>query len=191
MESLGKPLFISVNGHEAIVEELILCEKLLKKRKADVIHLDMTLGSLEIHKLTASKVSLLPISSRAKRNILRILPRLREVALNIREKYGISVLAIGKESIPIRIAELTAGAYSIIFAGRIALETGGKILIGLPEGCSFRVFKGGIMTYSLLPAEYDLRGYAYDIEEILEKIKVDEMLNPHARGFRTALISVE
>jgi hypothetical protein len=41
-----------------------------------------------------------------------------------------------------------------------------------------------VYLYSLLAAEHDIRGYAEDIEEALNKVRIVEMLNPVARGFR-------
>jgi hypothetical protein len=48
-----------------------------------------------------------------RQNILKILPRLRKIAGEIGRLYDVDMLAIGKESVPVRIAELTAGAEEI------------------------------------------------------------------------------
>ena len=45
-----------------------------------------------------------------------------------------------------------------------------------------------IIVNSLMPAEHDIYGYAKDEEKLLEKIKIVEMLNPYARGFRAVQI---
>ena len=52
---------------------------------------------------------------RAGTNLLKILPKLRQIAGEIRRKHGIEMLAIGKESVAVRIAELTAGAEAVLF----------------------------------------------------------------------------
>jgi hypothetical protein len=43
-------------------------------------------------------------------------PRLRKIAAEIKRLYDVDMLAVGKESVPVRIAELTAGAKAILFA---------------------------------------------------------------------------
>jgi hypothetical protein len=40
-----------------------------------------------------------------------------------------------------------------------------------------------------MPAEHDVRGYATDNEEILNKVNIAEFLNPSARGFRALKIT--
>ena len=41
-----------------------------------------------------------------------------------------------------------------------------------------------VYLYSLIAAEHDVRIYALDAEKVLTKVKLSEMLNPCARGFR-------
>ena len=49
--------------------------------------------------------------------------------------HGIDMLAIGKESVPVRIAELTAGAEAILFACQKVVLEKKPILLGLPLKC--------------------------------------------------------
>jgi len=42
--------------------------------------------------------------------------------------------------------------------------------------------------YSFIAAEHDVRDYAVDGERILTKVKMIEILNPCARGFRALKI---
>ena len=70
-------------------------------------------------------------SKAGRQNILKILPRLRKIAAEIKRVHGIDMLAIGKESVPVRIAELTAGAEAILYACQRADECTG--------GCAFGV----------------------------------------------------
>ncbi len=97
------------------------CTELLKGVKADVVHLDMSLGRLPLEELSAVSLSQIHVSSKARLNLLKILPTLRKLALDIKRSYDIEVLAIGKESIPVRIAELTCGAHAVIYAVEKAL----------------------------------------------------------------------
>ncbi|RJS76100.1 DUF4152 domain-containing protein, partial [Candidatus Bathyarchaeota archaeon] len=72
---LAEPIFIdAANGHEAVVHEAELCRELLGKVKADVVHLDMSLGAVPLEQLSAIQFSSLRISSGAKRHLLKILP---------------------------------------------------------------------------------------------------------------------
>ena len=187
---LAEPIFADAeNGHEVIVHEAELCRELLGKVRADSVHLDMSLRAISLEQLSPIQLSDLRISARAKRDLLKILPKLRKIAGEITQKYGIEVLAIGKESIPVRIAELTAGAHAIVYACEKAIKEKQTVLLGLPSKCQPIVAEKRAYLYSLIDAEHDIRGYAEDTGEILKKVNIIEMLNPIARGFRTLKIT--
>jgi hypothetical protein len=179
----------AANGHEVIVHEAELCRDLLGKVKANLVHLDMSLGALPLEQLSPIQFSNLRISAKAKRHLLKILPRLRKIANEITQKYGVEVLAIGKESIPVRIAELTAGAHAIVYTCEKLVKENQTVLLGLPSKCQARFDEKRVYLYSLLAAEHDIRGYAEDTKEIFKKVNISEMLNPRARGFRALKIS--
>ena len=182
---LSEAIFANAeNGHEVIVHEAELCRDLLGKTKANVVHLDISLGAVPIEQLSPIQFSNLRISSKAKRNLLKILPRLRKIAGEITQKYGVEVLAIGKESIPVRIAELMAGAHAILYACEKAVKDKQTVMLGLPSKCQPRIAEKRVYLYSLIAAEHDIRGCAEDTEEILKKVNIVEILNPCARGFR-------
>jgi len=186
---LSEPIFANAeNGHEVIVHEVELCRDLLAKTKADIVHLDVSLRAVPLEQLSPIQFSNLRISSQAKRSLLKILPKMRKVAGEITQKYGVEVLAIGKESIPVRIAELTAGAHAILYACEKAIKNKQTVLLGLPSKCQPRIANKRVYLYSLMAAEHDVRGYAVDTDEALEKINMVEMLNPSARGFRALKI---
>ncbi|MGB9713369.1 MAG: DUF4152 family protein [Candidatus Bathyarchaeales archaeon] len=187
---LAKPVFANAqNGHEVIVHEAELCRDLLEKVKADVVHLDMSLGSISLEELSPIQFSTMKISNKAKQHLLKILPRLRKISGEIRQKYGVEVLAIGKESIPVRIAELTSGAHAILYACEKAVDENKEVLLGLPSKCQPMVVEKRIYLQSLMAAEHDIKGYAEDSEGVLEKVNITEMLNPIARGFRALKIT--
>ena len=186
---LAEPIFREVeNGLEVIVHEAELCRSLLDKMKADVVHLDLTLGGVSIEELSPVELSNMRASRTGRQHILKILPRLRRIAGEIKRLHGIDMLAIGKESVPVRIAELTAGSEAILFACKRAVEEKEPILLGLPSMCQPRIIENSIYLHSLIPAEHDVRGYAVDSEGILGKVKLSETLNPCARGFRALKI---
>ena len=187
---LAKPIFAdAVNSHEVIVFEAELCKELLAKAKADVVHLDMSLGAVPLEQLSPIQFSNMKISSKARSNLIKILPRLRKIAGEISQKYGVEVLAIGKESVPVRVAELTAGAHAILYASEKALEQNEPLMLGLPSKCQPKILEDKVYVYSLMAAEHDVLGYAVDINGFLKKVNITETLNPCARGFRALKIT--
>lgn len=185
---IAEPIFSRIsNSHELIVHELELCEMLLKETKADVVHLDMSFGGASMEEL--SPIQLSNISSKARGHLLKILPKLRKIAADIKRVYGIEVLAIGKDSVPVRIAELTAGAYAILYAAEKAVKESQSVLLGMPSKCYARRIENGIVVHSLIPAEHDMTGFAVDVNRVLAKVAFSELLNPCARGFRALEIT--
>jgi hypothetical protein len=187
---IAEPIFREVDtGLEVIVHEAELCLSLLDRVKADIVHLDMTLGGITIEDLSPVELINMRASKAGRQHILKILPSLRKIAGEIKRLYGIDMLAIGKESVPVRAAELTAGAEAILFACRRSIETKQDILLGLPIKCQPRVIDDRVYLHSLIEAEHDLRSYAIDTEKILTKVKLLEILNPVSRGFRALKIA--
>ena len=188
---LAEPIFREVeSGFEVIVHEAELCRSLLDKMKADVVHLDLSLGGVSVEELSPVELSNLRASRTGRQNILKILPRLRKIAGEIKRIHDVDMLAIGKESVPVRIAELTAGAEAILFACKKAVDQKEPVLLGLPLMCQPIIQEDRVYLYSLIAAEHDVRGYVVDVERVLTKVKFLETLNPCARGFRTLKIKL-
>ena len=186
---LAEPIFREVeSGFEVIVHEAELCRSLLDKMKADVVHLDMSLGGVSIEELSPVELLNLHASRTGRQNILKILPRLRKIAGEIKRLYDVDTLAIGKESVPVRIAELTAGAEAILYACKKAVDEKEPVLLGLPLLCQPIIQEDRVYLSSLIAAEHDVRSYAIDVENVLTKVKLSETLNPCARGFRALKI---
>jgi hypothetical protein len=187
-KSLVEPIFTTIGtSHELIVHELELCQTLLKQTKADVVHLDMSFGGLLMEELSPIQIS--NISSKARSHILRILPKLRKIAADIKRVHGVEVLAIGKDSVPVRIAELTAGAHAVLYAAEKAVSEKTMLRLGMPSKCYARKIEDGVTVHSLIPAEHDIAGFATDKEGIMKKVTFSELLNPCARGFRVLEIT--
>jgi len=187
---LAEPIFANVeDGHTLVIHELELCIDLLKTVKADVVHLDMSLGSVSVEELSAVSLSQMHISGRARGHLLKILPKVRKLALEVKRVHNIEVLAIGKESIPVRIAELTSGAYAVLYCAEKAMKEGKMLRLGLPAKCRTKTVDGSVILESLMPAEQNVAGYAEDEKKVLEKVQLLEMPNPCARGFRLLEIS--
>lgn len=181
VESIFAPV---EDGHLLIVHELELCQALLKEVTAEVVHLDMSLGGLLVE-----EISPLQLRGRARSSVLKILPRIRKLATDIKRVHGVDVVAIGKESIPVRVAELTTGAHAVLYACERALEEHEEQILGLPSKCSARFAEGCVELHSLMAAEHDVAGYASDGEKLLEAVQIREMLNPVARGFRVLKVA--
>ncbi len=187
---LAEPIFREFDsGLEVIVREAELCLRLFESVRADVVHLDMTLGGLVVEELSPVELVGMRTSKTGKTNIIKILPRLRKVAGEIKRQYGIDMLAIGKESIPVRVAELTVGAQAILFAAQRVVDGGEGVLLGLPLNCQPTILDNKVYLQSLIAGEHDVRSYAFDAEKILTKVKLTETLNPVARGFRALKIA--
>jgi len=187
---LSEAIFKEVDeAYDVIVHEAQLCQVLLDTGNAVVVHVDSSLGGVPVDELSPVELSNLKISVKAKGSLLKILPKLRRTAGEIRRKHAIETLAIGKESVAVRIAELTAGAEAVVYACGEALEEKKPLLLGLPTKCQHRVADGKVYLYSLIDAEHDVRGYAVDNVEVLSKVVLTEMLNPVARGFRILKIT--
>jgi hypothetical protein len=150
--------------------------------------LDISLGAIPVEDLSPVQLSNMRVSGKARQHLLRLLPRLRKIAGEIKRGYGLDMLAIGKESIPVRVAELTAGAEAILFACAQALEEKEELMLGLPSRCQPIIAGRRVYLYSLMAAEHDVRGYAEDALEVLSKVTIAETLNPVARGFRALKI---
>ena len=156
---LAEPIFAKAdNGYGLIVHELELCQQLLKTVKADAVHLDISLRGINLEELSAVGISTMKKSRKARNQILKILPKLRKTASNILRTYGIEVLAFGKESIPVRIAELTSGAHAIRYAAEKAIEENIKLKLGLPTKSQPKFLKDKVALLSLMPAENEVVG---------------------------------
>jgi len=185
-----EPIFREVeDGLGLVVHEAELCLSLLEQVKADVVHLDATLGGISVEELSPVQLTNMRSSVKARQNLLKILPKLRRIAGEARRKYDIDILAIGKESIPVRIAELTAGAKAIVYASDKVVKEQTPLLLGLPIKCQHHIATDKVNLYSLMEAEHDIRGYATDPQGALSKVTIIEMQNPVARGFRTLRIT--
>ena len=182
---LADPIFAEAdNGYQLIAHELELCQQILKNVKADVVHLVMSLRGINLEELSAVGISAMKKSRNARKQLLKILPKLRRTSSKILRTYGIQVLAFGKESIPVRIAELTSGAHAICYAAEKAIKENVKLKLGLPTKCQPKLFKDKIVLKSLMPAESEVAGYAECSRDLLEGVQFSDMLNPCARGYK-------
>ena len=173
----------SIKDPTVLVHELRLCEKLLDIESAECVHFDLTLGGINILDITDEFLFQLNLSPTGRSVLHAILPDLREIALSIDEKYHAPVLAMGKRSLPVRLAELHASAYGIARAMEIAsaLETEDPIYLGLPEKTlAFFDEEGKVKVTSEEPMEGSLIAET----PISNGVLVEPFLNPVTRGFQ-------
>jgi hypothetical protein len=70
---LAEPIFKEVDtGCEVIVHEAGLCQRLLDKVKANIVHLDMSLGAVTLEDLSPVELINLRASRTGRQNILKI-----------------------------------------------------------------------------------------------------------------------
>jgi hypothetical protein len=187
---MAEPIFREVeNGFDVIVHEAELCQRLLETEKADVVHLDMSLGGFPVDELSPVELVSLRVSNKARTNVLKILPKLRRIAGEIRRKHNVEMLAIGKDSIAVRVAKLTAGSEAILYAAAKAVAEQKPLLLGLPTKCQHHLSRGRVYLNSLMEAELEVKGFAKDTQKILAEVNIDEVQNPAARGFRALRIT--
>ena len=183
-KDLSLPIFADAGCQDLILREIELSRELLRRDHADIIHLDMTLGGICLTDLTFYSLSEMRISREAKENIRKQLPQLRKLSEEIKRIYSVDVIAIGKESIPVRIAELTTAAYATIYSSKKAYEERTPLTLGLPTACTVEKTRHGVLATSLIPTEDGLLGYAEDEEEVLKEVRLREMMNPILREFK-------
>lgn len=153
----SNPFKYDLSGRMALKDETFLALKLAKKVKPDVIHLDSTLGGIEIRKLDDPTIDALRISDRGKAIWHELSKDLQPLAKRFWEETGIEILAIGKESVAVRIAEIYAGIYSVKWGIEYAMKEG-FVRIGLPRYMTVEISKGKILGKSLDPKEGGLYG---------------------------------
>lgn len=172
----------SITDYGLLVNELKLCQEMLEIEKADYVHFDMSLGGINLLELKEEDLLFkIPLSEQGRAILKLILPELQSLAKAIDEKYHIPVLAIGKKSGPVRLAELYAAAYGIAKAFEKAKETKGVVYLGLPSTTTAEIEGDRVRVSSQEPMEKSL----YAEAPITNGVKMETFLNPIVRRFQT------
>jgi hypothetical protein len=178
-----------VSDPNLLVNELKLCQEMLEIEKADCVHLDLSLGGINLLDLTEEDLLFrIPMSYNGREVLRLILPDLQKIATAINEKYEIPVLAIGKRSGPVRLAELYATAYGVARAMEKAKESGETVYVGLPLGTTAAVdgdkseepAEPRVRIASQEPMERNLSADA----PVVAGVQVEAFLNPIVRKFQ-------
>ena len=173
---------------DLLVKELRLCQEMLAAENVDYVHLDMSLGGVNILDVTQSDLLFrIPMSPTGREVLKSILPELQSIATAIDEQYHVPVLAIGKRSGPVRLAELYAAAYGVGRAMEKVKESGETICVGLPVGTTATFNGDKVSITSLIPIESKLHAEA----PIVDGVNVESFLNPIIRRFHALKMTQE
>jgi len=175
----ANPFDYDMSGRQAVREEAFLAVELAREVRPDVIHLDSTIGGIEVRKLDEPTIDALTITDRGKEVWKDLAKDLQPLAKKFWEETGIEIVAIGKSSVPVRIAEIYSGLYTARWAIDYAREHG-RAIVGLPRYMKVEIRPGKIYGESLDPREGGLFG---EIEAETEGIGWELYPNPLVRRF--------
>ena len=175
----ANPFDYDMSGRQAVRDEAFLAVELAREVKPDIVHLDSTIGGIEVRKLDDPTIDALTITDRGKEVWKDLAKDLQPLAKKLWEETGIEIIAIGKSSVPVRIAEIYAGLYTAKWAIERARKEG-KVIVGLPRYMSVEIRSGKICGESLDPREGGLFG---EIEAKTEGIGWELYPNPLVRRF--------
>ncbi|WP_457742318.1 DUF4152 family protein [Thermococcus sp.] len=175
----ANPFDYDMSGRQAIRDEAFLAVELAREVRPDVIHLDSTIGGIEVRKLDEPTIEALTITDRGKEVWKDLAKELQPLAKKLWEETGIEIIAIGKWSVPVRIAEIYSGIYTAKWAIDYAKEHG-NVRVGLPRYMRVEIRPGKIYGESLDPREGGLFG---EIKAETEGIGWELYPNPLVRRY--------
>jgi len=181
------PFNYDMSGRQAVRDEALLAVELAREVKPDVIHLDSTIGGIEVRKLDEPTIDALTITDRGKEVWKDLAKDLQPLAKGLWEETGVEIIAIGKSSVPVRIAEIYSGLYTAKWAIERARKEG-KAMVGLPRYMSVEIRPGKISGESLDPREGGLFG---EINAETEGIGWELYPNPLVRRYMVLEVWLE
>jgi hypothetical protein len=183
-----KPSQIQVKGEDYLVgdpnlliSELRLCQEMLAMEKADCVHLDLSLGGVNLLSITQEDLLFrIPMSYNGREILRLIMPDLQKIASEINEEYQIPVLAIGKRSGPVRLVELYAAAHGIVKAMEKCRQSQETIHVGLPVETTANANGDKLQVESQIPMEKNLSAEV----SMVDGVRMETFLNPIVRRFQ-------
>ncbi|ASJ03119.1 hypothetical protein A3L09_07565 [Thermococcus profundus] len=173
------PFSYDMSGRQAIRDETYLAVELAREVMPDVVHLDSTIGGIEVRKLDEATIDALSITDRGKEVWKDLAKDLQPLARRFWEETGIEIVAVGKSSVPVRIAEIYSGIYTAKWAVEYAKEHG-RARVGLPRYMKVEIMPGRIHGESLDPREGGLYG---EVDAQADGIGWELYPNPFVRRF--------
>ena len=173
------PFNYDMSGRQAVRDEAFLAVELARGVKPDVVHLDSTIGGIEVRKLDEPTIDALTITDRGKEVWKDLAKDLQPLAKKFWEETGIEIIAIGKSSVPVRIAEIYSGLYTANWAIDYARKNG-KVMVGLPRYMKVEIRPDKIYGESLDSREGGLFG---EIEANTDGIGLELYPNPLVRRY--------
>jgi len=173
------PFNYDMSGRQAVRDEAFLAVELSREVKPDVVHLDSTIGGIEVRKLDEPTIDALTITDRGKEVWKDLARDLQPLAKKFWEETSIEIIAIGKSSVPVRIAEIYSGLYTANWAINYVRKNG-KVMVGLPRYMGVEIRPGKIYGESLDPREGGLFG---EIDAETEGIGWELYPNPLVRRY--------
>ena len=174
------PADYRLSDPNVLVYELRLCAQMLESEPADCIHLDLSLGGVNLLSITEETLDRTPMSYKGREILKFVLPDLQNLALSIGERYKVPVYAMGDKSAAVRMAELHAAANGVERAAKRALTADRPIMVGLPHHTRASFEDGRIAIASKDPMENELVTWVDSPEEM----EIDAFPNPVARNFQ-------
>ncbi len=174
---VGRKVLSDPRGRSCIIEELKLLRRAAELFEVKEVHVDITLGGEDLTKIKLDGAWRKKVSREGLKYLEELLPEISRIASDIKRLRGARVLALGKESWAVRLAEISACIYGLRYLLQRALS-GEKVRAGLPRKC----FAESCGDHLLVKAETPFGEY---IEEIPRRgplgIRVYE--NPVVEGF--------
>ncbi len=167
-----------------ILDEVKAIEHVLNRSriKVDVVHLDVTLNAINLAELNLEDLEALDIPRKVKEQVKPLLAIILPHIKRIYKRFNVPIIAIGKDSVPIRLAEMATAVKGLEYAVRRVINDKAHIRIGLPRAVYIELHDDKFTARSDLPGEKDLEvTVKHDLE--LNKVKINQYPNPYVRGF--------
>ncbi len=180
-EVLGKETRVvdyTLRDPNVVVEELRMCLRSPFLEQADCVHLDTSLGGLEIADLNDSFLDCRIMSSEGRVVLKLIANELRSIAMQIRERTGAKTYAIGGRSVPIRLAEMCTASEGFKEARRRCSQSGEEVLVGLPVNVELESGKDMLTARSVDQPKLETTSDLPPLD-----VESTKILNPLVRGF--------
>ncbi len=142
----------SYDSPEYIIREMELAKELAIKYKPDQIHLDVSLGAVEIKDLSKEYLENTKISRKGREQLIEVIDSIKKIGEEIKNIIDCEILFIGKDSWAVRIAELNTASCAMKYAiEKLVSNDINRILIGCLEEALYRLHKNLLLLDPFIP----------------------------------------